>query len=480
MKHLAFFSFWLVAFILLFFFHTKGYISYDEGWMLNSAKRVLQGEIPYRDFVFIYTPGVIFSLAFIFKILGESILAARILAVITSLVSLFFLYKILSHTTKNKTIIFLSLSPFLLWGPFQINFTWPVMFCIALSLITYYFFLLFNQTKNKNFLFSAGLTTALVLIFKQNLGLAVIINNILIFLLIPKLKDKKLVIPHIAGFATIISIFFIYLYLNGALFIFIDQMYFLLIRKILFEGMLSTPLIYSGPFAYQIIKSFFYLLPLILGGTATYILFKKKRQWFFLGTFVLLFYLLGMRPTTDIVHLAPMLSLTGISLAIIINFSKNNLKTISIGLLFFLIFLGIYSVFFRGYYRWEAPIVQHRQYLNHPRIKIFLDGKYYRILPLLISKIEQETKKDDYIFVYHFSPMTYFISDRRNPTKYDYIPQSLLEKNVDLEIVNQLKLNNVKVVVTENINNDKSKTANFIRNNFKSLAISDDYIFWKR
>ena len=56
--------------ILLSFFHLKGIIPYDEGWVLHPAVRFLQGDVPYKDFHFIYTPGSIFIAAFFLKILG--------------------------------------------------------------------------------------------------------------------------------------------------------------------------------------------------------------------------------------------------------------------------------------------------------------------------------------------------------------------------------------------------------------------------
>ena len=45
----------LFSFLVLIFFFNRGFAYYDEGFILHAAQRVLQGEIPYKDFDLIYT-----------------------------------------------------------------------------------------------------------------------------------------------------------------------------------------------------------------------------------------------------------------------------------------------------------------------------------------------------------------------------------------------------------------------------------------
>jgi hypothetical protein len=53
----------------------------DEGYFVQQATRVLHGQLPYRDFATLYTPGLAFLHAGIFAVLGgPSLLAARVLA----------------------------------------------------------------------------------------------------------------------------------------------------------------------------------------------------------------------------------------------------------------------------------------------------------------------------------------------------------------------------------------------------------------
>jgi hypothetical protein len=50
---------------------------YDEGFILFDATRILDGDIPHRDFYTIYGPGQIYVLAILYKIFGISVLVER-------------------------------------------------------------------------------------------------------------------------------------------------------------------------------------------------------------------------------------------------------------------------------------------------------------------------------------------------------------------------------------------------------------------
>ncbi|MCL5998623.1 MAG: hypothetical protein M1546_21580, partial [Chloroflexi bacterium] len=51
---------------------------YDEGLIVLGAERVLNGQIPYRDFWTMYGPGQIYILAGLFKLFGVSLITERI------------------------------------------------------------------------------------------------------------------------------------------------------------------------------------------------------------------------------------------------------------------------------------------------------------------------------------------------------------------------------------------------------------------
>jgi len=67
-----------VLLVILFAPLRTPFYYYDEGFAVLNASRVLQGELPYRDFWAIYPPGQLYTLAFWFKVFGVSLLVARV------------------------------------------------------------------------------------------------------------------------------------------------------------------------------------------------------------------------------------------------------------------------------------------------------------------------------------------------------------------------------------------------------------------
>src|SRR5580704_4891067 len=56
----------------------RGWVPADEGAYAQSADRILQGELPHRDYFEVYTGGLAYLHAFAFKVLGENFASMRI------------------------------------------------------------------------------------------------------------------------------------------------------------------------------------------------------------------------------------------------------------------------------------------------------------------------------------------------------------------------------------------------------------------
>ncbi|MEA2399515.1 MAG: hypothetical protein QOK25_3071 [Thermoleophilaceae bacterium] len=62
----------------------RGVDPFDEGLVLQAARRVSQGQVPYRDFLWSYGPADPYLLAGLFKLLGVSLLPWRVLWVVAN------------------------------------------------------------------------------------------------------------------------------------------------------------------------------------------------------------------------------------------------------------------------------------------------------------------------------------------------------------------------------------------------------------
>src|SRR5215831_14141689 len=68
---------WVLSAVYVFRFVDRGWIPHDEGTLAQSAERVLDGELPHRDFDEIYTGGLSFLYAGTFKFLGANLIYIR-------------------------------------------------------------------------------------------------------------------------------------------------------------------------------------------------------------------------------------------------------------------------------------------------------------------------------------------------------------------------------------------------------------------
>ena len=70
--------FLLIAGIYVGFHIGRGWVPADDGTLSQSALRVLQGQLPHRDFAEIYTGGLSFIHALAFRVFGVNLMSLRI------------------------------------------------------------------------------------------------------------------------------------------------------------------------------------------------------------------------------------------------------------------------------------------------------------------------------------------------------------------------------------------------------------------
>ena len=82
----------------------------DEGFLYLNAVRILNGEIPYRDFFMTTTPGAFYLAAFFVKLFGLYIIEGRILYFIFVIAVLFLVNVIYKSGLISKYVLLVSLS----------------------------------------------------------------------------------------------------------------------------------------------------------------------------------------------------------------------------------------------------------------------------------------------------------------------------------------------------------------------------------
>src|SRR4030095_8933757 len=89
------------ALICYGFFFSRGLGLSVIGYSIAPAERVMQGEVPYRDFLFNYTPGVLWLNALLMKVFGVTLMATRIGLLAFKLITLIALFYVARRLTSR-------------------------------------------------------------------------------------------------------------------------------------------------------------------------------------------------------------------------------------------------------------------------------------------------------------------------------------------------------------------------------------------
>ncbi len=199
------------------------------GYSVSPAERVMNGEIPYRDFLYNYTPGMLWLNAWLMKAFGVSmptIHSGLFVFKMLTLVALFFVAKKITSGWVALIPVTLTLG----WlGHKYIFGVVPTQYSLLFVLVGMIFMLNYDRSNKLVWLFLSGMAVGVVFIFKYNVGIllvgtgtaAVFIRELI--LLFPSPVFKRLLVAikqsslYWAGFAVITAAMMIYMASNNAL-----------------------------------------------------------------------------------------------------------------------------------------------------------------------------------------------------------------------------------------------------------------------
>ena len=479
--------FLVLVFLILIFFHTRGFIPYDEGWFLQAGKRLLDGEKIYKDFEFLYNPGGAYLNALAFSLFGESILASRLLALANSVLTVFILLFISKKLKLSGFLSAVLVLIYVFWGPGHINFVWPVMLCITAALGTGVLFLLGEKSKNKpRVVFFIGIISALTFVFKQIFGVAIFVTNLLLFLIAKDYRNAKLIFWYFVGYGSIATLQALYFLHNQTLLIYIKEIYHFTVVKIYQQGILNSdlPWNYPAPILTKVFKFFFYFSPILISIVSLKVLFarKKTKMLIYFPLITIAYYVFSISPTTDYVHIAPLLALSSLPLVIIYQGNKKTWSKTGIGIILILVcLLGIYSSLFRNYYRWNAPLISQSLFSDNHKMLLWTDTKENKNVSEITNYFDKNSKNEQYIFVYNFAPAYYLLLDKKNPTRYDYLHTGVMDTGKQNEIVDVLQKMKLKhILVNIDISKEPTIVSKYIRDNYNIAKEVNEYSIWKR
>ncbi len=437
----------LILFALAYyiFFVNRGIVLYDEGYYAHIAERILGGEIPYKDFFLQFPPGYFYLLALIYKIFGTSIISGRFLTLFIC-VGIVFLTLLILDKLKITSLKFkvLSLLAIVSFGfPLINNMSLLAWISVLLSLG-----LVLAYIDKKYILLGAILS--LLLFTKQNLGIYFLMVSNLFLILSLRSSERFKYLGLVNGIVFIVTLIW------GSYFFLISATYERLFEFLTFNSRYLA--VY--PFSYPplsflaspqgVFKLLPYYLPIIF---ALFILkeflSKKKKDYslLYFSMISLTGFFGTIYPTSDLLHVYPFFG--PLLVSSLLFFRNTNLFRYWRVLVLILIGIGFYLTLFREYYRYQVPYRFQKTPLELPKAQnIKIDEPLATDLSLLNLFITINTKKEDYVLSYPFSPMLYFIFERKNPSRFATYYPGYLTKEQEEEVLKKLKEKKVRFIIT--------------------------------
>ena len=181
-------------------------VNADEGIILQGAQRVLQGQVPYRDFFSFFTPGSYYWIAFFFKIFGSSILVGRTVLIVEGGLLPVLIYLLARRVCSRWSAMLVAYFATLICLPhrFIVLHNWDSTLWAALAL---YCGVRFLEHPSPRWALAVGSFSALTCLFEQSKGVGVMFGlgmGFLILVLIYRRTsgwNRRSFITLIAGIA---------------------------------------------------------------------------------------------------------------------------------------------------------------------------------------------------------------------------------------------------------------------------------------
>lgn len=216
----------VAAAVYALLFTRANVLSHSVGYNLYASERVLDGDIPYRDFHTLYPPAIFYLNAVLFKWLGVSLYTALLGVFVFKVLTVIVIY-LSGRQVMPMAWALLSALGSLLWlrpnGPFKsVPMHYGALF-LAVSLLL---LLKYENRRKLTLIFFAGASLGLVALFKHNIG-AYALLGALVFLAAPDrtlnfrtgatLRNQHRILVLLLGCATTVLPVLFYMQARGAL-----------------------------------------------------------------------------------------------------------------------------------------------------------------------------------------------------------------------------------------------------------------------
>lgn len=421
----------------------------DEGFLAYGAVRVLEGQMPNRDFVSLQPPLSFYTVATVFKLFGISLISLRTLGLCIYVLIPVLVYALSRHLTGRGMALAAAVPATVLGMPFFSFVPFAVWHGVIATLTVAVLFMRATATSQRWWALLAGLTTALVILSRHDQGFYVSVAVLAYALALKFAKWDTIDRPHIgqmlgfwaAGVAALMLPLGVYWLLSGAVPYMFKQIILFPLTTYAKTSSLPMPVFRLGqPLQQNVLVALFYLPPVVEGLATVWLLVRLLRRRFYVEhasvAFILvlstLFYC-QVLTRSDLHH--PLITLAPffVLCVVVIGAASNAVGSV-IGRMYGrqVSFFGAAAVLFVAgaigmwFLLYTKPVFIRS--LKQPSRTLLLDrggvrlgARHAYLLEDVIKMIQEYTDPDRSILCLPYHPMFYFLSARRNPTRWNYL-----------------------------------------------------------
>ena len=470
-----------IVILILSLFYYLSYASYgfsdsDWGAIVDGAERFLQGDVFYKDFNIGYTPGIYLYTALAFKIFGVKLWSATVAWSIIRAFNCLLIYLLGTKILSRKVAFFLPLILLLIPGPLHKGFL------IFFGLLHLLIFLKLLSTDNKGFYLFSGIVAGISLIFRIDLFVSFVITLLLVEVLksinpVPKITRKSQFLRSLKNFSffsggVIFALvpFALYLLSNSAVSDAINQ-------NLFFLGAAKSRMFLLPPIKqmfswgrWDFINYVVVLIPLGIGFVFLALIFSniRTKQFGWEDKKLLILFLYGLLFLHQILRwpwigrlyqiLPPFLIIDIYLISkYFFNHGKrrfNKFRLIYPATLtvtnFALLTLIIGSLTMSDMDTNNSIFIRRTNtaLLSTPKATVFTTPEQAEKVRKIINIIETETEKDEYIYIVQYHSMYYFLTERKNATRYYFIEAYVFSDEKQLEVVRNLEDKKVNLIIS--------------------------------
>ena len=409
----------------------------DEGLLAYGAVRVMHGELPNRDFVSLQPPLSFYTVAGVFKLRGTSLSSLRLFGLSIFLLVPMLIYGV-SRNFTGRVVSFAAAAPACILGLPYCNFVpLAVWQGIAASLAAALFFLSAVFSKQQWLALPAGLLTATSLFLRHDQAVYTMISIFALVIALGLARDdsvsganlKRLLLFWLAGIAIVLIPAILIWWRIGAL----PEMF----RQLVLFPFTTYRKTSSLPFPRFILRSsirenavglLFYLPPVVQGIAALYLVrclirgrFRRREAILtFLVIWSALFYL-QVIIRSDFTHLVITLSPFFLLVAFGWTIAREKITshdTPRIAL------SAVFATFVAGFlwilHAFALPdVTRANQQLALDRGGVRIEQA--EVVTNFIQHLQASIPPDRSMLALPYQPMFYFLCERRNPTRWNYL-----------------------------------------------------------